>query len=177
MRLKNDQPTKATEAIKVNRADILPAVIEAGIRRARSKNKKIVLATGVFDLLHAEHLNFLKKAGAAGGFLIVGIEPDVRVKELKGDGRPVNSEALRFERISELDFVDCALVLPDNFGDPGQPRALIAAIKPDILAVSSHSPHLDKKQAILREFGGKVEVVHQHNPEISTTKIIEESVD
>lgn len=177
MKLKNDRPTKATTAIKLDQTDVLPAVIEAKINRARSENKEIVLATGVFDLFHKEHLNFLKKARAVGGFLIVGIEPDIRVKKLKGKGRPVNSEALRFEQISKLDFVDCTLVLPDNFGDPGQPRALIAAIKPDILALSSHSPHLDKKQAILREFGGKVEVVHQYNPKISTTKIIEGSAE
>lgn len=154
------------------KSSILPGEIASLVERVRSEGKKIVLVTGVFDLLHQEHLNFLQKARDAGDFLLVGIESDIRVRELKGESRPVNFELVRLEQIGQLSFVDSAMILPDDFGSPGRPRELIATLRPDILAVSSHSPHLDKKRAILQEFGGRVEVVHQHNPEISTTKIL-----
>src|SRR3990172_12032671 len=58
----------------------------------RSLGKKIVLVTGVFDLLHDEHRNFLKVAKKAGDFLIVGLESDTRVRALKGVGRPVHDQ-------------------------------------------------------------------------------------
>lgn len=157
-----------------SQAELVPADILAKIKKARFANQKIVLVTGVFDLFHQEHLEFLKRAKKAGDFLLVGIESDKRVKEMKGEDRPIVSQEKRLEQISKLNFVDCAFVLPDNFGGREKPRELIDLTRPDILAVSSHSPHLQRKRAILKEFGGRVEVVHQHNPKVSTSKIIEE---
>lgn len=161
--------------LKAKSANNLPELVTTTIKQARSKNLRTVLTTGVFDLLHSEHKNFLLKAKEAGDFLIVAIESDKRVKEIKGEDRPIDSELIRLKNISRIPFVDCAFILADNFGEMGQPRLLIATIRPDILAVSSHSPHLDKKKAILREFGGKMEIVHQHNSRVSTTKILNDS--
>lgn len=140
----------------------------------KSTGKK-VLVTGVFDILHSEHIAFLKKAKALGSYLIIGIESDFRVREMKGPERPVNSQMVRKQNLENLAIADEIFILPEQFSNPEDHKKLIRQIKPDFLAVSSHTKYLDRKQAILDEFGGKVVVVHEHNPEISTTKLLSQS--
>lgn len=130
-----------------------------------------VLVTGVFDVLHQEHLNFLRKAKALG-YLVVAIESDTRVKKLKGEGRPINIQTVRMKNLRQLNIADEVLILPEQFSSPEDHRQLLKKIQPTILAVSSHSPHLDKKASLMKEIGGKVEVVHEHNPAISTTILL-----
>ena len=136
------------------------------------KSKKI-LVTGVFDLIHQEHIHFLKKAREEEGVLIVGIESDVRVKKIKGDNRPVHQQKKRTENLEALGIADFVFVLPEQFSTPKDHKKLIARIKPELLAVSSHTKHLEKKREILQAFGGDVKIVHTHNPAISTTKLLE----
>ncbi len=144
------------------------------IENLHKNGMKIVLVTGVFDLLHAEHIAFLQKARALGDALLVGLESDVRVKQIKGEGRPVHGQLVRQKQIEELGLAELVFILPDTFSTPDQHRQLIREVRPAFLAVSSHTAHLDKKSAILKEFGGEVKVVHQHNPEVSTTKLLAE---
>lgn len=136
---------------------------------------RTVLATGVFDVLHQEHVLFLKQAKQLGGVLVVGIESDHRVRKLKGPGRPVNSARNRAQALRRFEFVDVVLVLPEKFDQPSDHEALIASIQPDVLAVSSHTPNLDAKRRILKKLGGRVEVVHDHNPQFSTTLLIQQT--
>jgi D-beta-D-heptose 7-phosphate kinase/D-beta-D-heptose 1-phosphate adenosyltransferase len=150
----------------------LPIFVLHKLQQAHKKKQKVVLATGVFDLLHAEHKNFLKKAKQAGEFLIVGVETDVRVKKMKGEDRPVHTLQKRMNTIETLPYVDAVFALPEAFSKPADHDGLIATIRPAILAVSSHSDHLDKKRAILQKYGGDIKVVHQHNPDVSTTQLI-----
>lgn len=137
-------------------------------------SEQVVLVTGVFDLLHAEHRNFLQKAKALGGKLLVGVESDVRVRALKGEGRPINSQAVRVANITALGIADEVFVLPEAFSKPEHHRTLLEQLRPNILAVSSHSPHLDKKQQLMESLGGQVVIVHQHNPSVSTTQILQQ---
>lgn len=132
-----------------------------------------VLVTGVFDILHQEHLSFLRKAKQLG-YLVVAIESDVRVKKLKGEGRPINNQDTRLENLRKLKIADEVFILPEQFSSPDDHRRLLQKIRPAVLAVSSHSPHLDKKASLMKEIGGTVEIVHQHNPEISTTLFLEQ---
>lgn len=136
-----------------------------------NKMKK-VLVTGVFDLLHEEHIKFLKKAKELGDYLIVGLESDVRVKQMKGKQRPVNNQKLRKVNLEKLNIAEEVFVLPEQFNRPEDHENLIEKIRPNFLAVSSHTKYLDKKQEILKKFGGEVVVVHKYNPKISTTKMI-----
>lgn len=138
-----------------------------------SHSLKKVLVTGVFDVLHKEHLTFLKKAAALGD-LWIGIETDARVRHLKGEGRPINSQDVRQKNLENLSLAEQVFILPEEFSKPEHHRQLLLDVKPDILAVSSHSPHIDKKARLMQEIGGTLEVVHQHNPEISTTIILEQ---
>lgn len=88
----------------------------------------VVLVTGVFDVLHKEHVAFLKKAKALGGTLYVGLESDVRVSALKGPTRPVNSEKVRKENIEKLGIADTVFILPEQFSRPEDHRALFKKI-------------------------------------------------
>lgn len=151
---------------------MVPNQVALKVSRCHQLGQVVVLVTGVFDLLHQEHRTFLEKAKQAGDFLLVGVESDVRVRQIKGPDRPIQTQSLRLDAIQQLSCVDAAFVLPEEFNRPEHYRQLIDEVRPEILAVSSHSPHLDKKRAVLAEFGGKVEVVHQHNPAVSTTQLL-----
>lgn len=147
--------------------------IQAFLAKAHSGNQKIVLVTGVFDLFHSEHQAFLQAASEQGDILVVGLESDVRVRQLKGPDRPRQSQDIRLQQVSAYPAVTAAFILPDDFSTPDQHRELIAKIRPKVLAVSEHSPHQEKKQAILAQFGGQVKVVRPHNPAISTTLLLQ----
>ncbi len=136
---------------------------------------RVVLVTGVFDVLHQEHLVFLEKAKELGDVLVVCIESDVRVRQIKGPDRPHFSEFERKHHLDELEIADMVVILPDEFSQPLHHQTFISQIQPDFLAVSSHTAHLDKKQAIMSLHGGKVVVVHEHNPDESTSQLLSRS--
>lgn len=131
-----------------------------------------VLVTGVFDVLHEEHVKFLFAAKKLGQ-LMVGLESDLRVSNIKGNNRPINPAAVRMQNLVDLGIADEVFVLPEKFNNIEQRRTLLNLIKPDILAVSSHTPHLDKKRRLMKAIGGRVEIVHQHNPKVSTSKLLD----
>ncbi|MFH2022549.1 MAG: adenylyltransferase/cytidyltransferase family protein, partial [Patescibacteria group bacterium] len=83
-----------------------------------NQNNKVILVTGVFDLLHPEHIEFLKKSKALGGELIVGVETDERVGQMKGVGRPIQPAGQRVKQIMELGLADQVVVLPIEFDQP-----------------------------------------------------------
>lgn len=150
---------------------LLPILAEA-----RSNHQKIVLVTGVFDLLHQEHQLFLQKASQLGGVLLVGVESDERVRRLKGAGRPIQPEAERVAAIERLGLATAVFVLPNQFDQSTDHEALIEALRPDVLAVSEHTAHQLEKAAIMAKFGGVVIVVHRHNQQISTTQLLQQQL-
>lgn len=131
-----------------------------------------VLVTGCFDILHSEHIKFLTAAKAVGDILLVGVESDQRVRQLKDLNRPVNSLKTRLKNLQQLGIADKIFPLPEKFSSPQDRQALINQIKPGILAVSSSTPHLASKCRIMEQFGGQVKIVLSYNPKISTTKLI-----
>ena len=94
----------------------------------RFKNKKIVFTNGCFDILHLGHIDYLSKAADLGDVLIVGINSDKSVSEIKGPSRPINDEISRSRIIAALSFVDVVVI----FNEP-TPYELIKNIQPDIL--------------------------------------------
>lgn len=131
-----------------------------------------ILVTGVFDVLHSEHKKLLSAAKKLGGILLVGVETDARVSQLKGPGRPVNSLRVRLKNLQQLGIADKVFALPKQFNDLNHFSALINQIRPDILAVSNSTPHLAVKRRIMKQFAGRVVIVLPHNPKISTTKLL-----
>jgi len=139
---------------------------------ARRLGKTVVLVTGVFDLLHQEHQKFLQAAKNKGDFLLVGVETDARVKKLKGKNRPIWKLDKRLKELTKVKAVDYVFSLPSQFDKLKAHEALIAQIKPDILAISSHTPHQEVKKDLVKKYGGELLVVLSHNPEVSTTKLV-----
>lgn len=132
--------------------------------------KKIVLATGFFDLLHQEHINFLAKAKAAGDVLIVAVESDERARALKGEGRPIETQSVRCTHVSS--YADYVITLPPDFDHFEAYDSLMAAVRPEIYAVSANPSHPKTKNFLVEKYGGQLVVVHEHNPLVSTTQII-----
>jgi cytidyltransferase-like protein len=143
---------------------------QALIDKKRAAGANIVLATGVFDILHIEHIRFLTRAKAAGDFLSVGLETDARVKSMKGHHRPVNDQIVRLEQISSLKPVDHAFILPEKFSTQSDWDHFMAAVSPVVYAVSSHTKYLENKRKLAKKHGSTLKVVHEFNPTFSTTK-------
>lgn len=150
----------------------IPTNIKDIIKDCRDNKRTIVLITGVFDVLHKEHEEFLRKAKNLADKLVVGIESDVRVKQLKGESRPINSQDKRVDNLANLKVIDEIFILPDNFNKHQDHIDLIKTIRPAILAVSSHTAHLEEKKKIMDMVSGKIVIIHQQNPEVSSTKLI-----
>lgn len=141
------------------------------VKRWQEQNQTVVLVTGVFDILHIEHIHFLKNAKAAGDKLIVGIETDQRVSRIKGAHRPIHPQESRLVQLNALKPVDLAFLLPEKFDTQKDWETFTRELKPDIYAVSSHTSWLENKRQIAQKFGVDFQIVHQHNPDYSSTKI------
>ena len=144
-----------------------PVIIQ--IQTWHQQGLKVVFVSGIFDLLHIEHLRFLQKAKATGDKLVVGIENNRRTTKIKGPSRPINDESIRVEQLTHLKSVDLAFILPDQFDTPADWGQILDDLKPDIYALSSNSSHLEHKRAMCGLHGVDFRIVHQHNPNISTT--------
>lgn len=142
------------------------------IHALKMDGKKIVLVTGVFDLLHEEHKNFLKRAKEEGDVLVVCVESDKRTREMKGKGRPIWKEKKRLLHIKELSYVDEAFILPEDFSHVIRYSELLFYVRPDIYACSQHTLYQENKQKLMNMFGGKLTVVYPHVGGVSTTHIL-----
>jgi D-beta-D-heptose 7-phosphate kinase/D-beta-D-heptose 1-phosphate adenosyltransferase len=96
--------------------------------RLRADGLKLVLTNGCFDILHVGHVRYLQRARELGDALLVAINSDRSVRELKGPLRPIMNEAERAEMLAALSAVDYVTVFDD-----ASPRALISKLLPDIL--------------------------------------------
>jgi D-beta-D-heptose 7-phosphate kinase/D-beta-D-heptose 1-phosphate adenosyltransferase len=97
-------------------------------QRLRAAGRRLVFTNGVFDLLHVGHVRYLEQSRALGDALLVAINSDRTVRELKGPGRPVFDQAERAEILAALRCVDYVTVF-DNIS----PRSLIGELLPDVL--------------------------------------------
>jgi rfaE bifunctional protein nucleotidyltransferase chain/domain len=96
--------------------------------RLRAEGRRLVFTNGCFDLLHVGHVRYLRQARALGDALIVAINSDRAVRELKGAGRPVMPAGERAELLAALEAVSYVTVF-----DELSPRQLIAKLLPDVL--------------------------------------------
>ena len=103
---------------------------EAILRFGREKRngRRVVFTNGCFDLLHPGHIETLEKARALGDALIVGINSDRSVREMKGAGRPIVPERERAEVLAALECVEAVVI----FDEP-TPREIVFALLPDVL--------------------------------------------
>jgi rfaE bifunctional protein nucleotidyltransferase chain/domain len=106
------------------------SLAEAAARYDRNHrgSRRLVFTNGCFDLLHPGHIQTLEASRALGDALIVGLNSDASVRQLKGPGRPILPENERAELLAALDCVDAVVI----YNEP-TPRETIAALVPDVL--------------------------------------------
>jgi D-glycero-beta-D-manno-heptose 1-phosphate adenylyltransferase len=114
-----------------------------------------VFANGCFDLLHVGHTRYLNGAAAEGDRLIVAVNDDQRVKELKGAARPIVPAAERAEILAALAAVDYVIVFPD-----ATVERLLRLLKPDVHCKGpDYTVETVPERAVVREYGGRTVII------------------
>jgi len=134
----------------------------------RATGQKVVFTNGCFDLIHPGHTRYLATARSLGHILVVAINSDASVRSIKGDKRPINTQADRAETLAALQSVDYVTI----FDEP-DPYKIIAALQPDVLVKGGDWP-IEKiiGRDIVQARGGKVVNV-PYVDGASTTSIID----
>lgn len=135
--------------------------IKNGIIKSSSlkqKGEHIILCGGCFDILHIGHIRFLEEAKKLGGKLFILLESDRKVKELKGENRPIFKQADRALALSSLQDADVIIMLP-FFSDDSKYRQLVAKLKPDIIAVTQNDPKIEIKQKQAQGVGAELKII------------------
>lgn len=109
------------------------ATLDQMVKKLKQQQLRVVLAQGVFDLIHEGHAKFLEMAKSYGDILIVGVDSDELTRQRKGKGRPIVPESERIQMLLHLRHVDI-VVVREAHHDIGD---LIRLVKPDVLVVSS----------------------------------------
>ncbi len=137
------------------------------IGEARSRNERIVMTNGCFDLLHAGHVAYLEEAKSHGDRLVVAVNDDDSVRRLKGEARPINPLEDRMLVLAGLAAVDWVVPFADD-----TPAALIADVLPDVLVKGGdyRPEEIVGGKEVLKN-GGEVHVLAYRDGR-STTQII-----
>jgi D-beta-D-heptose 7-phosphate kinase/D-beta-D-heptose 1-phosphate adenosyltransferase len=118
----------------------------------RSAGRSLVFTNGCFDILHFGHLGILQEASRHGDLLVVGLNADVSVRRLKGEGRPVNGETERARLLAHLSPVDAVVIFEED-----TPLELIQDLKPHVLVKGDEYEESEIVGAEdIRSWGGEV---------------------
>lgn len=125
------------------------------VAAARRTGSTIAFANGCFDLLHVGHVRYLEAAAREADVLIVAINDDAMVRQLKGEGRPVMPDADRAELVAAFRCVDYATIFPEPTVGP-----LLEAIRPDVHCKGTdYTPESVPERDIVRGYGGRIAIV------------------
>jgi D-glycero-beta-D-manno-heptose 1-phosphate adenylyltransferase len=142
-------------------------VLEA-VDSERRRGRSIAFANGCFDVLHVGHIRYLQGAAAQADVLIVGVNGDASVRNLKGEGRPVMSDRERAEVISAIRGVTYVTVFHED-----SPARLLALLKPDFHCKGTdYTPDNVPERDVVKSYGGKIVIVGDPKDH-STTAILE----
>ena len=160
-------PTSVTEACS---PEIISRLTEQ-LGEERLRGKTIVFTNGVFDILHAGHVQFLRQAKELGDVLIVGVNSDRSTQRLKGKRHPINSERDRMALVGALDPVDHVVLF-----DEDTPTELIRALCPDIhVKGGDYTDEFLPEAESVREVGGRIMILPLAGS-LSTTSVIKRIV-
>jgi rfaE bifunctional protein nucleotidyltransferase chain/domain len=139
-------------------------------KRIRASGKKLVVTNGCFDLLHLGHATYLETARHCGDVLLVGVNGDEATRQLKGAGRPVNSEDDRAAVLAALESVSAVCIFADKTATRFLERA-----QPDIYVKGGdytlETLNQDERRAV-ESAGGKIKLI-PFVPGKSTTVLLE----
>ncbi len=138
------------------------------LQQLKTEGKVVVTTNGCFDVLHLGHLRYLQAARQLGDLLVVAVNSDSSVRELKGENRPLVPENERAEMLAGLECVDYVVIFPES-----TPIELLAELKPSI-HVKGGDYKLEQlvEREVVEKNGGKV-IVGLNVPGKSTTNLIE----
>ena len=136
--------------------DINSAIILA--HSIKKRKEKLVLVGGCFDILHIGHIKFLESSKKLGDYLFIFLEPDEKVKKLKGENRPIFNQMDRAEALSHLKDVDVIVTLP-YFSDDSEYKKLVLDLQPEIIAVTENDHNIEKKTSQAEILGGKLIII------------------
>lgn len=137
------------------------------VKQAKANGQRVVFTNGCFDILHAGHVTYLAEAAALGDRLIVAINDDVSVSQLKGPGRPVVPVEGRSRVLAGLGCVDWVVSF-----DEDTPEPLLKLLQPDVLVKGGdYSADQVVGAALVEAYGGEVKVLSLVD-DVSTTTIV-----
>jgi rfaE bifunctional protein nucleotidyltransferase chain/domain len=129
--------------------------LEVAVRAERADGRTIAFANGCFDVLHVGHVRYLADAKAQGDRLVVAVNDDGSVSELKGRGRPILNAADRAELVAALESVDYVVVFSDS-----DVNRLLRLLKPDVHCKGTdYTPETVPERETVLAYGGRVAIV------------------
>jgi len=142
--------------------------LKGKVASLKQAGKRVVFTNGCFDLLHVGHVRSLQKARSRGDCLVVGINSDSSVRQIKGPGRPIVPQKQRAEVLAALACVDWVTIF-----DEADPLALISLLVPDVLAKGADWKEREIVGSnVVRAAGGEVVRVDLV-PGVSTTGLLQ----
>ena len=129
------------------------------VENIHKSGKTVVTTNGCFDILHVGHVRYLQKSKTFGDYLIVLLNSDQSIRNIKGPGRPINDENDRAEVLSALSCVDYVVLF-----DEDSPRDLLEEIKPDV-----HTKGADYNTETLPE----ADVILKNNGRLEFIELVE----
>jgi rfaE bifunctional protein nucleotidyltransferase chain/domain len=144
-----------------------PPDMKTVIDRAKEQAETVVFTNGCFDILHHGHIHYLSEARSLGNYLIVGLNSDRSVQNIKGKGRPLLPQKARAEMLAALCFVDGVVIFEED-----SPLTLIEYLLPQVLVKGADWSEDEIIGAdIVKKQGGAVHRIPLV-PGVSTTEII-----
>ena len=161
-----DSEAQMNTAHKVLAAADLPAWRDA----LRASGRRLVVTNGVFDLLHVGHVTYLETARSLGDLLLIGVNGDDSVRQLKGPTRPLNPEADRARVLAALGCVDAVSIFPEmravNFLRLAQPDIYVKGGDYTLETID------DNERQAVESAGGRIEFIRFVDGK-STTRLVE----
>jgi rfaE bifunctional protein nucleotidyltransferase chain/domain len=131
------------------------AEVRSAVESARAGGRTVALANGCFDLLHVGHVRYLEGARAQADVLVVGVNGDDAVRQLKGAGRPVLPAPERALLVAALRSVDHVVIFEEL-----DASRLILALRPDVHCKGTdYTPETVPERAVVRSYGGRIAIV------------------
>jgi D-beta-D-heptose 7-phosphate kinase / D-beta-D-heptose 1-phosphate adenosyltransferase len=138
------------------------------VPQLQAQGKRVVFTNGCFDLLHAGHIKFLEEARRLGDALVVAVDSDESVRQVKGEGRPIIGAGQRLRILAALAAVDYVTVFTSH-----QLPELLATLRPDLLTKGSNYPAEQVAGAeIVHSYGGQVVLLPVTEP-VSASDLIQ----
>jgi D-beta-D-heptose 7-phosphate kinase/D-beta-D-heptose 1-phosphate adenosyltransferase len=143
------------------------AALALQVAHLQAQGKKVVFTNGCFDLLHHGHIKFLEDSRRMGDALVVAVDSDASVRQVKGEGRPVMSQGQRRRLLAALEAVDYVTLF-----DTGQLPEVLNRLRPDVLTKGSNYPvEQVAGREVVMAYGGEVKLIPVTDP-VSVTGLI-----